>query len=453
MGKNARFEALCEHVQETMKSKGVPGVALGVLLEGETFTAGFGVTNVDHPLDVTGGTLFQIGSITKTFTCTAVMRLVEAGKLDLDATVRTYIPEFKVADEEASAQVTVRHLLTHMEGWAGDFFHDTGAGDDALAQYVADMCDLEQIAPLGAVWSYNNSGFSVAGRLIEVTTEKSYEEALKELVLGPLGLERCFLGADDVITHRFVVGHRGEGNGAAVARPWPLPRYAYAMGGIVCPVGELLRYARFHMGDGKAEDGGGMLKPASLAAMQSPQAQIWGDKECIGLSWFVRETDGTRTVSHGGGTVGQSTLLAMVPERQFALAVFTNADGGDALNEDVRRWAIKEYLGLVEEKPEPIASTEEDLAQYVGLYTRPFADIELGMIGGRLIAVMTYKRGFPSEDVPPRPPPPPASLGRCEEDRLLTLDGPMRDARGDVIRKPDGTIGWLRLGRIYRRVE
>jgi CubicO group peptidase (beta-lactamase class C family) len=448
-----RFEALCEFVQEKMASKGIPGVAVGVLYEGETYTAGFGVTNVEHPLDVSEDTLFQVGSISKTFTCTAVMRLVEAGKLDLDAAVRTYIPDFKVTDEEVSAGVTVRHLLTHMEGWDGDFFHDTGAGDDALAQYVADMGDLEQLAPLGAVWSYNNSGFAVAGRLIEVATDKSYEEALKELVLEPLGLERCFFGADDVITHRFAVGHHGEGSSVGVARPWPLPRAAYAMGGIVCPVGDLLRYARFHMGDGTVEDGTEILKPESLAAMQSPQAQIWGDKENIGLSWFVGEVDGTRTVSHGGGTTGQISLFLMVPERQFALAVFTNAEGGGALNEDVRRWAIKEYLGLEEEKPEPIESTEEDLAQYVGLYTRPFVDLELGMIGGRLIAVMTYKRGFPTEDVPPPPPPPPASLERCEEDRLLVLDGPAKGGTADVIRKPDGTIGWLRLGRIHKRVE
>ena len=208
-----------------------------------------------------------------------------------------------------------------------------------------------------------------------------------------------------------------------------------------------------HMGDGKSDGGTEVLKHESLAAMQSPLAQIWGDKENIGLSWFVRDIDGTRTIGHGGGTTGQVTLLEMVPERQFALAVFTNADGGGALTDDVRRWAIQEYLGLEEEEPEPIESTEEDLAQYVGLYSRPFADLELGMIGGRLIAVMMYKKGFPSEDIPPPPPPPPASLGRCEEDRLLALDGPMKDARGDVIRKPDGIIGWLRLGRIYKRVE
>jgi CubicO group peptidase (beta-lactamase class C family) len=437
-----------------MASKGVPGVAVGVLHESETYTAGFGVTNVDHPLDVTADTLFQIGSITKTFTCTAVMRLVEAGKLGLDATVRTYIPDFKVADEEASAGVTVRNLLTHMGGWAGDFFHGTGAGDDALARYVADMNDLEQIAPLGTVYSYNNSGFSVAGRLIELVTEQPFEAALKELVLEPLGLERCFFGAGDVITHRFAVGHYGEVGSMGVARPWPLPRAVHAAGGIVCPIGDLLRYARFHMGDGKNEEGSEVLQPDSLAAMQPTQARIWGDKASVGLAWHLGEVNGTRTVSHGGGTVGQSTSLLMVPEQQFALAVFTNSGGGDAAIGDARRWALQEYLGLEEKKPEPIESSEEDLAQYVGLYTRPFADIELGMIGGRLIAVMRYKGSFPTEDTPPLPPPPPSSLGRCEEDRLLVLDGPAKDATADVIRKPDGTIGWLRSGgRIHRQVE
>jgi CubicO group peptidase (beta-lactamase class C family) len=366
-----RFEALCGFVQNKMASKRIPGAAVGVLYEGEAYTAGLGVTNVEHSLDVTEDTLFQIGSISKTFTCTALMRLVEANKIDLDATVRTYIPDFRVADEDVSAAVTVRHLLTHMEGWDGDFFHDTGAGDDALARYVTDLCDREQIAPLGAVWSYNNSGFGIAGRLTELVTGQRYEDALKELVLEPLGLERCYFGAGDVITHRFAVGHQSKGSEVGVARPWPLPRYACSMGGIVCPVGDLLRYARFHMGNGAAEDGTELLKPETMSVMQSPQAQIWGDKENIGLSWFVREVGRVRTVGHGGGTTGQISLLTMVPERQFALAVFTNSGDGGGVTEGATRWALQEYLGVEQEKPEPIESTEEDLAQYVGLYTRP----------------------------------------------------------------------------------
>ena len=150
------WKRLSELVAGVMDRKGIPGVAVGILHGGETATAGFGVTSVDHPLPVTDETLFQIGSITKTFTATAIMRLVESGELDMDATVRTYLPDFKMSDETAASQVTVRHLLTHVSGWAGDYFDDTGSGDDALAKYVANMADLEQLAPLGAVWSYNN---------------------------------------------------------------------------------------------------------------------------------------------------------------------------------------------------------------------------------------------------------------------------------------------------------
>jgi CubicO group peptidase (beta-lactamase class C family) len=107
---------------------------LGILHKGQVKAAGFGVTNVDHPLEVDDQTLFQIGSITKTFTGTLIMKMVEDGQIDLDATVRTYLPQFKVADAEASEKVTIRHLLTHTSGWFGDFFHDTGPGDECCRQ-------------------------------------------------------------------------------------------------------------------------------------------------------------------------------------------------------------------------------------------------------------------------------------------------------------------------------
>jgi CubicO group peptidase (beta-lactamase class C family) len=123
------------------------------------------VTNVDHPLPVTDRTLFQIGSISKTFTGTAMMRLIEQGKVRLDAPVRTYLPDFAVRDRIASRDVTVLDLLTHMSGWEGDLFEDTGEGDDAVARYVANLKKNEQVAPLRRLRSYNNSGFIVTARL------------------------------------------------------------------------------------------------------------------------------------------------------------------------------------------------------------------------------------------------------------------------------------------------
>jgi CubicO group peptidase (beta-lactamase class C family) len=435
-----------------MEAKGIPGVAVGVLCQGETHTAGFGVTNVDHPLPVTDETLFQIGSITKTFTGTAIMRLVEMGKLDLDATVRTYVPEFKVSDDTAASQATIRHLLTHTGGWEGDFFHDTGAGDDALIKYVAEMAELQQLAPLGTVFSYNNSGFAVAGYVIEKVTAKSYQAALAELILEPLGLENCFFDPGDLITYRFVVGHNVAEEGAQVARPWPLPRAVYPAGGITSHVKDLLRYARFHLGDGSVNDETRLLQPESLSLMQTPQVAICDEKEAVGLSWFINDEGGARKIRHGGGTTGQISLLLLVPEHDFAIVILTNANQGGVVTPKVSHWALKHYLDVEIKDPEPIESSEEELAAYVGRYARPFAEMELGMLGGKLIGQVTYKKGFPTQDTPPPPPPPPMSLALCEPGRLLVLDGPFKDMLVDVIRDPDGAIKWMRAGgRIYGR--
>src|SRR4051794_32398498 len=214
-----------------MADTATPGVAIGMLHEGEEHVCGYGVTSVENPLPVDGDTLFQIGSITKTFTGTAAMILVERGLLDLDAPLRTYLPELKLADEDVAARVTMRHLLTHTGGWVGDYFDDLGMGDDALARMVERLVRLPQETPLGEMWAYNNAGFYIAGRVIEVVTDQPFERALHELVLQPLGLERSFFFADDVLTHRFAAGHDREGN---VARPWAIGRAAAAAGGIVC---------------------------------------------------------------------------------------------------------------------------------------------------------------------------------------------------------------------------
>src|ERR1043165_8645326 len=179
----SRFEQVFEVARDSMEELSVPGVALGVLFEGDEEVAGLGVTSVDNPLEVTPDTLFQIGSIGKTFVATAIMRLVAQAQLELDQPARSYLPDFRLADEDTASRVTVRQLLTHTGGWLGDYFDDFGAGDDALARMVDGLSTLAQLTALGAHWAYNNSAFYVAGRIIEVTTGKPFEKALGELVL------------------------------------------------------------------------------------------------------------------------------------------------------------------------------------------------------------------------------------------------------------------------------
>ena len=173
--KNKKFLKVCEKIVAEMKRLITPGVSIGIYHNGKEYAAGFGITSVENPLPVTADTLFQTGSISKTFTGTIFMRLVEQGKVDLDAPVRKYIKDFKLKDKKVEKKVTVRDLLTHMGGWVGDYFNDYGPGEDALAKILNDIAKLPQIHPHRTIWSYNNTGFNVAARIIEVVTKKSYE--------------------------------------------------------------------------------------------------------------------------------------------------------------------------------------------------------------------------------------------------------------------------------------
>jgi CubicO group peptidase (beta-lactamase class C family) len=437
-----RFKTMCEAARESLERLGIPGASIGVEHEGTEATAGWGITSIEHPLDVDASTLFQIGSITKTVTGTLAMHLVERGSLDLDAPVRGYLPELRLADDEVAAGVTMRHLLTHTGGWFGDYFADPSRGDDALERVVSELADLPQLAPLGQIWSYCNSGFYIAGRVLEVLIGKPYESAARELVLEPLGMTSSFFFPEDVLSHRFAVGHRSEEEQTVVARPWALPRVASAAGGIVSNVRDLLRYARFHLGREA-----GPLSAESIARMRAPQVETGEPQSSMALTWHVRELDGVGLAEHGGATNGQLAFLSLAPEEGFALAILTNhVPRGSELIRELSRLAWHMYLGVEERDPVPIELAREQLAEYAGLYTNPFADAELRIENGRLVEHTTFKASFPTKDSPPLPPVPPAPLAFYEADRVFVPEGPFKGGLGDFLRDAEGRVAWFRSG-------
>ena len=183
------FDELDAKIRAGMREHGIPGVAMGMIYREPRYIKGYGVTNVDYPVPVDGDTLFRIGSTTKTFTGTVAMRLVDQGKLDLDARVREYLPEFATSQPSVARRVTVRQLLNHSAGWLGEYYADKGPGDDALARYVEGIERLPQQTPLGEAFAYNNAAIVLAGRVIEAVTGSTYEEVVRELVLDPIGAE------------------------------------------------------------------------------------------------------------------------------------------------------------------------------------------------------------------------------------------------------------------------
>lgn len=434
----ALFDGVCAAVESAVVETGTPGAALGLLHEGEEAAAGFGVTSIENPLEVTPDTLFQIGSITKTYTATMAMILVERGELDLDAPVRRYVPDLRLADADVAERVTMRHLLTHTAGWVGDWFADHGTGDDALARMVADLERLPQQTRLGEVWSYNNAGFYLAGRVIEILAGTTWERALGELLLDPLGLDDTLVFAEDVITRRFAAGHHlAEDGPPTVARPWAIGRAHHPAGGIAASVRDLLRYARFHLSDGE-----GIVTRATLDEMQRPHyaaAPIFG---AVGLAWAVDDGAGVRLVHHGGGTNGQVSLLAFSPRTGTVLAVVTNHQRGPEV--------VKAALGVLVEAlggalPDRVAIVL-DPTEFLGTYRAPLADVELVVADGGLWLVTRHRGGFPTAESPPMPDPPPAPAAFYERDRLFVPEGPAKGTEAEFLRDPDGRIAWLRLG-------
>ena len=443
-----RFENICQQVQPAMEKGRVPGVVIGVWHKGKETIRGLGITSVEHPLPVTPETLYQVGSITKTFLATAVMRLIEMGKLSLDTPVRTYLPDLRLADEHTAANVTLRHLLTHTGGWEGDYFNDFGRGEDALAKMILLMADLPQITPLGKFWSYNNAGFYLAGRLIEIVTGKCFEAAIQELVFDPLGLKSTYFFPEDVLTHRYAVGHEESGGQAVVARPWAMGRAIHPAGGVISCAHDLLTYARFHMGNGTAPDGGRLLRAETLAQMHTPVLHATGLRQ-VALSWFTLTLDGVKLLRHTGGTHGQTCLLVFAPQKQFALVVLTNSSDGDGVIEAAETSALQRYLSVSIPQPVALELPTSQLEAYSGSFESGDGACRIETHEGRLVLHMAFKGGFPTPAAPPPPPLPPMNMALYEVDKFFVLDGSMKGSRGEYLRDDNGNFAYLRIdGRI-----
>src|SRR5437763_4910361 len=213
-------------LDELIAEHKVPGAALGIALGDESLELAAGTVNVNTGVATTTDTLFQIGSITKVYTATMVMQLVDEGKVGLDEPVITYVPELVLADAEAARTITVRHLLTHTSGIDGDLFEDYGRGDDCVERYVASFGSLAQMAPPGSFFSYCNSGFVLAGRLIEKIDGVGFDQALRTRVLSPIGATASTMLPEEAILHRVSVGHMKppDKDDPVVIPQWVLPR-------------------------------------------------------------------------------------------------------------------------------------------------------------------------------------------------------------------------------------
>ncbi|GAA1820713.1 serine hydrolase [Actinomadura chokoriensis] len=366
----------------------VPGASLGILRLGdgrddEIAEAAYGVLNKDTGVEATTDSVFQIGSITKVWTATVVMQLVEEGLLDLDAPVVEVLPELRLADRDAAKNVTMRHLLTHTSGIDGDVFTDTGRGDDCLEKYTAVLADVAQNHPLGATWSYCNAGFSLAGRVIERLTGTTWDEAVRARLFEPLGLRRTITLPEEALLHRTAVGHVSPGGAEPRRAPvWQLPRSIGPAGLIGASAADVLAFARLHLTGGLAPGGARLLSEEGTAAMAARHAEL-PDTRTLGDSWglgWIRDAwDGRRLIGHGGSTIGQNAYLQLLPDAGLAVVLLTNGGDTDGLYEDLYREIFADLAGVAMRPPlrPPAVPVAADIGPHLGTYERAGSRLEV----------------------------------------------------------------------------
>ena len=397
-----RTRALRDHLAarlpELLAEHGVPGASLAVGIGDETITVAAGVLNLRTGVPVTSDAVFQIGSVTKVLTATLAMRLADEGRLDLDATVRSILPEFALADAAAAERITVRQLLCHSSGFEGDVFTDTGENEDCLERYVAELATTPQLFAPGTMFSYNNAGICVLGRIIEVIEGVPFDRALRERLLDPLGLDRAAGDAGEAILQAAAVGHVREDPDAPLAptRTWAMARSNSPAGSrLAMRAEDLIAFARLHLAGGRAVPGEELLGASAIREMQHPQILLpeIAQGTAWGLGWEMWQRDGGWVIGHDGSTIGQSALLRLVPSRGIAVAVLAN--GGDAkpVFAEIADRVLEEFAGIAPaEPPRPAADPANDPAplpadpeRFTGRYASSTAITEVRIdVDGRL---------------------------------------------------------------------
>ncbi|GAB3412685.1 serine hydrolase domain-containing protein [Flindersiella endophytica] len=384
----ARLDGVGDWLDETFAGKvaaaGVPGAAIAVLAGDEVVERAAGILNLRTGLEATTDSVFQIGSITKVWTATLVMQLVDDGLLDLDEPVRRYLPSFRVADEVASAAVTVRQLLCHCGGFEGDFFVPTTRDDDAIEKYVEEVVPgIPQHAKPGEVYSYCNAGYSILGRITEVLIGTSWAQALRTRLVEPLGLQDVSTRAEEAILFRPAIGHvRPAPDGPLEpTKLWALDESMAPAGAMVMSARSVLALARLYLAGGVAPDGRRLLSTQSVASMWRCHIEVPGHRTGgWGLGWGLYDWPGGKVVGHNGGLFGQQAFLRVVPQHDVAIALLANSESSVPLYLDVFTHLLGELCGISVPAPsEPPAESEPitNAERYIGRYEFSAAQLKV----------------------------------------------------------------------------
>lgn len=322
----AGFEALDGYLQAELQRAGIPGAALVVVADGRiVHLRGYGVSGPDGRL-TTAETVFQIGSNSKSFTALAVMQLAEAGRLQLDAPVQRYLPWFRVADDEASARITLRQLLNQTSGFAhGEGqtdFANTYAGADALERRVRGLADTRLASAPGQHWAYSNINFVILGCVIEAVSGTSYARYMSEHVFEPLGMRNTAAASQSPARAHVATGYRFWFGSATAAEGLPYPRTLVPAGYLTSTARDMGTYLIAHLGGGPR-----IVSAAGLAELHRTGANT-GQRYGYAMGWAT-DVNAPGLLTHEGQTPEFTSAMGIDERQRWGFALLLNAS--DAL--------------------------------------------------------------------------------------------------------------------------
>jgi CubicO group peptidase (beta-lactamase class C family) len=354
----------------------IPALALAVVREGAVaHIAGFGVTSVeDGGIPVTPDTIFRIASTTKLLVGTAILRLVEAGTLDLDAPVATYLPWFRFSQPGLERIITLRHLLSHTSGLCTFRMDLMSREPSGLERFIREhLPTYSLLAPPGTVWLYSNAGLSLAAFIAQSVTGTPFWDLMRALVFHPLDMPHTTFDPLVAMTYPFAQAHLRDADSALrVDHTFPQSTAWDPAGGAMSTAHDLAHLAAMYLSDGHFA-GQTILTPETVRLMQSPLVRTWTlDDGGYGLTFATETYKGVPLVRHHGGSVASyGCCFTLAPDRGVGIALLAN--GGPLL--PLLRQLLDLLLDLpADVAPPPAAAPDRALwpaytGTYLGIYT------------------------------------------------------------------------------------
>lgn len=409
----------------------IPGVAVGLARDGETvYTNGFGYKDVERKLKITPDTLFGIGSITKSFTCVAILQLVEAGKLAVDDPIVRYLPEFQTPDFASTKGMTIHHFMTHTSGipplpTLGHALAKSMVGDPAaesrsqrerpegqvalntyedLMAYIASL-DFKLLGQPGQAFSYSNDAYALLGAVIERVSGQSYVDYMEQQILRPAGMSRSTFSPEvasrDSDSTILYASRRVDDRDEVYPAPiwWDAPTML-AAGFLKSTTSDMLRYAEIYRTSGVVGEAK-ILSPTSVQLMMKPYIQC-DPKRYYGYGLMITPNyHGATLVDHGGALKGIAAQLTVIPEKGITGVALANLAGVPSF--DILLGTVNEHLGLpVETKRVAYVFKEsfgENAEKFTGTYTSgEDMKVTIEIVDGQMQAVLDDKR-FPVKQV------------------------------------------------------